>query len=242
MIVAPYTKTWTIDDPPSSAVAYSGSGWSHSTGNASDIGTTESTDSGTLGDTVTVTLPTGASSFTWYYTKTSSSGNASIQVDGGAATTVNQYSSTGTQYQQTYGPIAVSSGSSHTITIKVLHTKSAGSSNYRVSLDAILGAYASGTLMTTTPHVIVTDNNTGCGAAKGYPPEQVPTATQGALAYPGMPYGSYSVCVDDGVNHDTLNINNTSYTTGNVPTGNSPTAGVFNIFSGATGYGTGVCT
>ena len=88
--------------------------------------------------------------------------------------------------------------------------------------------------MTTAPDVTVTDNDSGCGSNEDYPPTQVPTTTQGALANPGMPYGTYSVCVDNGTNHATVTVNNTNFTTGNQV--------IADIYPGGTGYGTGTCT
>ena len=76
--------------------------------------------------------------------------------------------------------------------------------------------------MTTKPNVVVTDTDTACGNNPDYPPtvSNPSTSVTGALAFPGLPYGTYTVCVDNGTSggavHDTVTgVANTSYTTGN---------------------------
>jgi hypothetical protein len=68
-----------------------------------------------------------------------------------------------------------------------------------------------GTLV-SKPHVILTDQN--CG---GSPPVKSgtpaikhtpPTTTSGALADPGQPYGTYTVCADDGTKHAQATVDN----------------------------------
>jgi hypothetical protein len=118
--------------------------------------------------------------------------------------------------------------------ITPLNAKNAKSSGYTIAIDELVASTF--VLMSTKPNVTVTDTDTVCGNNEDYPPEQIPTATQGALASPGLPYGTYTVCVDDGANHDTITgVANTNYGA----TGNTVNAFIYN---GAPGYGTGVCT
>jgi type II secretory pathway pseudopilin PulG len=69
-----------------------------------------------------------------------------------------------------------------------------------------------------TPSLItVTDSNSGCGSNEDYPPiASAVSATAGALAYPGEPYGTFSVCISTagthGTVHNTQTVTNTSYT------------------------------
>lgn len=95
-------------------------------------------------------------------------------------------------------------------------------------------ASGSSPLITTVPDVTVTDN---LCSNEDYPPEQVPTATQGALVNPGMPYGTYTVCADATISgtvyHNTATVANTNYTTGNV-------ASIY-LGTGAAGRSTGKC-
>jgi len=60
------------------------------------------------------------------------------------------------------------------------------------------------------------------------------SASQGALADPGQPYGSWTVCASSGGVKNTGTVNNTSYSTGNV----------VNIYlaSGSSGLTSGSCT
>ena len=91
--------------------------------------------------------------------------------------------------------------------------------------------------MTTKPNIVVTQ--TSCGNNADYPPTQIPTATGGALQFPGLPYGTYTVCVDNaqsgfGAAHATVTgVANTNYTAGNIVP--------VNFYSGASGYGSGLC-
>ena len=64
------------------------------------------------------------------------------------------------------------------------------------------------------PNVTVTDTDTGCATNEDYPPTQIPTPTQGALSSPGEPYGDYTVCADDGTNHNTGTVANTNFLAG----------------------------
>ena len=112
------------------------------------------------------------------------------------------------------------------------HTDSG--SGAQVEIDGF--QYTPATLLTTKADVTVTDTDTGCGNNEDYPPSATtPNLTTGALANPGLPYGDYTVCVDNGTNHVTVTgVTNTSFTGSNYVT--AP------ILSSQTGYGTGKCT
>lgn len=94
-----------------------------------------------------------------------------------------------------------------------------------------------GSLVSTKPDVTVTDTDAACGSAEDYPPSQVPTASAGALASPGLPYGTYSVCADASIagtfQRNTGTVANTSYTAGN-------TVNIY-LGSGAPGRVSGKC-
>ena len=76
-----------------------------------------------------------------------------------------------------------------------------------------------GSLLGTRPDVTATDTDAACGSDELYPATQVPTASAGALANPGLPYGTYSVCADGLIGgtyeRNTATVANTSYTSGN---------------------------
>ena len=263
MIILPYSgiagpTSFAYDDPVATAqLSYAGT-WAHNTSVTNTYQTTESVSS-TLNSTVTVTPPLGTTQIKWIATKTLASGQANVSVDGGAATPVDLYNAS-TSYQQTvFTSGALAAGTQHTLTITVLATKShAGvGTGTNISIDEFTGtiaaSFSQGPLLATAPHVIITD--TGCASNKDYPPTQVPTATHGALANPGLPYGTFNVCVDDGTNHVTfLAVPNTSFAS---PTAASTTTNqwiIANIYAGGGGtagsgasvingtYATGVCT
>lgn len=93
-----------------------------------------------------------------------------------------------------------------------------GNAPVLLHLPAILLSVYSGTLashgsLVSKPHVILTDQN--CG---GSPPtqggspaiEHVPTTTTtGSLADPGQPYGTYTVCADNGTKYAQATVTNT---------------------------------
>jgi len=94
-----------------------------------------------------------------------------------------------------------------------------------------------GSLVSTKPDVTVTDTDAACGNAEDYPPTQIPTASAGALANPGLPYGTYTVCADAQIagtyERNTGTVANTSYTSGN-------TVNIY-LGSGAAGRVSGKC-
>ncbi|HLK45728.1 MAG TPA: hypothetical protein VKT18_07045 [Acidimicrobiales bacterium] len=94
-----------------------------------------------------------------------------------------------------------------------------------------------GSLVATKPDVTVTDTDAACGNAEDYPPAQVPTASAGALANPGLPYGNYTVCADASISgtyeRNTGTVANTNYAAGN-------TVNIY-LGSGAPGRVAGKC-
>ncbi len=76
-----------------------------------------------------------------------------------------------------------------------------------------------GSLVSTRPEVTATDTDSACGNDELYPPTQVPTASAGALANPGLPYGTYSVCADAQIagvyQRNTATVANTNLAAGN---------------------------
>jgi hypothetical protein len=94
-----------------------------------------------------------------------------------------------------------------------------------------------GSLVSTKPDVTVTDTDAACGNGEDYPPSQVPTASAGALANPGLPYGAYTVCADAQISgtyeRNTGTVANTNYAAGN-------TVNIY-LGSGAAGRAAGKC-
>ncbi len=97
-----------------------------------------------------------------------------------------------------------------------------GTGGTTVSADEFTGTTVPGppVLLTTKPNVVITDTDSACGNNSDYPPTQIPTTAGGALKFPGVPWGTYTVCVDTGPTgsavHDTVTgVSNTSYTSGN---------------------------
>lgn len=60
--------------------------------------------------------------------------------------------------------------------------------------------------MTSKPHVIITDNNCGNSKETRSTVNNPSTSGSGALSDPQVPYGSFTVCVDDGSNHGTATL------------------------------------
>ena len=163
------------------------------TGQSGDFNSTETTSS-TLNSTATLTF-TGTS-VQWIGTMGPNNGKASVSIDGGAATTVDTYSSTTKRQQLIYTKTGLTNAS-HTIKITVLGTHDFSATASLVSIDAI-NVPGSPALEPFAPNVTVTDTDSTCANNEDYPPTQIPTATQGALERPGEPYGNYSVCADNG--------------------------------------------
>jgi Tfp pilus assembly protein PilE len=94
-----------------------------------------------------------------------------------------------------------------------------------------------GSLVSTKPDVTVTDTDAACGNAEDYPPSQIPTASGGALANPGLPYGAYTVCADAQISgtyeRNTGTVANTNYAAGD-------TVNIY-LGSGAAGRSAGKC-
>jgi hypothetical protein len=256
LIILPYTSpatptNGTFDDTqaaqsnPTYSIVYSSTPaptWVTNTNTGSDFGNNEHDDS-TAGNTATFTFyGTGV---TWIGTRAKANGTANVTLDGVAQGTFDEGQSSSTSVYQ--AAIHTWSGltlGSHTLVITVNGAHSLGNNN-NVSIDEF--TYTSSTpavLMTTKPNVIVTDTDSTCGNNPDYPPTQIPTTTGGALQFPGLPWGTYTVCVDNGTTggavHDTVTgVNNSSYTSGNpLPAGNLPVT----LYSGGVGtYGTGPC-
>lgn len=104
--------------------------------------TTETAGSRSAGSSVdssqtsaTVELTFSGSNVVWVATETSASGRARVYLDGLAQADVDLYSAA-TDYQAVVWQKTGLAQGSHTITIKVLHTKQASSSGYDVDVDA----------------------------------------------------------------------------------------------------------
>jgi hypothetical protein len=90
-----------------------------------------------------------------------------------------------------------------------------------------------GSLVSGKP--VVTIKDSGCGNNEDYPPAQIPTSAQGALANPGLPYGNYTVCASYGGFYNTGTLANTTF-------GSPGNTVKIYLGSGASGRGSGVCT
>jgi type II secretory pathway pseudopilin PulG len=270
LIIQPYTETASTstttteyDDTNYSIFSYSsgyGGAWTHNSVTG-DYNNTES-DNSTANKYVTVNLPTGTTSATWIATEAAGNGIANVSVNGGSATQVNLGTSTTQQQVAVFTATTangLTGGSGQTLTITV--TGQNGISGYtyshgqwvanggpQISIDAVnvtttTVTYGSPTPLTTQPDVTLTDNGSGCGANKDYPPTVADPATNpgGALQYPGVPATTYTICVDDGTNHATLTNVAVPATGQSI---NTPTIERLDIYSGGTHgtYGTGVCT
>jgi Tfp pilus assembly protein PilV len=223
MIVLVWGDTFDDTNP---AIALAGT-WSLVTGQRGDYNGTETTSS-TANSTATVSF-TGTS-IQWIGTTGRGYGNATVSIDGGAATTVDTYSSSTQRQQLIYTKTGLSNGA-HTIKITALGTHDSSSNGSLISIDA-LNVPGSPALETIVPNVTVTDTDSGCGN-EDYPVEQIPTPTQGALASPGEPYGNYSVCADNGTTRNTGTVANTNFLTGN-------TVNIY-LGYGSTGLANGTC-
>jgi Tfp pilus assembly protein PilV len=221
-----------VDDPASSAVTYTGSGWTHGATGNNNYDSTESFDL-TAADTVSFTF-TGTS-VEWIAPISSNGGYVNIYLDGSStpiATNVTTYSAT-TYYQQVVWSDAGLANATHTIKIVLLGTKPAASSAAYAQVDAFIYGTQATSLLSTAPLVTLTDNNAGC-SGENYPATQVPTSTQGALVDPGQPYGNYTACASSGGFQNTAAVANTNFASGNV----------VNIYlnPGAAGLQSGSCT
>jgi hypothetical protein len=190
-------------------------------------------------------LPLGTTSVSYIATKASANGKATVALTGQSNTTVDLYNSSTVYKQTVYTSPALSASTQYTLTISYSGTKNASSTGFKVDVDEITGTlaatYTQGPLLTTAPHVILTD--TGCGASKDYPPTQVPTLTQGALANPGLPDSTFTVCVDNGTNNVTITgVHNTNLAAGTTVTADIYPGGGGSGGGGTGVYGTGVCT
>jgi hypothetical protein len=230
MIVGVFgNTTTTTDDPASSSVVYNGR-WTHDTNDTGNYLNTQSYSS-TTNNSVTFTF-TGTS-VTWLTSLATNHGYANVVLSSGSTTLQSVQEDT---YGNTHQYAAYSSATlpygTYTLKISVAGSKDSNSSGTSVAIDAfIIGGPV--TLLTTKPNVTVTD--TGCAADDhSSPAAQVPTAAQGALVTPGQPYGTYTVCADNGSVENTATVANTSFTTGN-------TANVY-LNTGATGLASGTCT
>jgi type II secretory pathway pseudopilin PulG len=214
MIVDVYaTATVTpYDDPVADANLSYSTGWTYSTGVTGDYQSTEST-SATLNNTVTLTFTgTGVQ---WITTKGPAQGIANVTLDATAAVPEDTYKST-TQRQVAMYSISGLANGPHTLTITVTATKNSSSTGNTIAIDEFIVTNAVA-LETIKPNVTVTETDPGCNNNKDKPTTRIiPDATQGALLSPGEPYGDYTVCADDGVNHNTATVANTNFAAGNV--------------------------
>ena len=253
MIILPnsgtaYNPNFAYDDRDTH-LTYTGSSWSNNNTFSSDFDSTEKLTTATTAASVSIPIPLGNTSVSLIARRASNLGIANISLSpavSGAITTADEYSST-TAYQHAFViSNALLATTNYTLTISYSGNQNGSSTGKAIDVDEILGTgpttYTAGSLMTTVPHVIVTD--TGCGSNKDYPPTQVPTATQGALVSPGLPDSTFTVCVDNGTDHVTfVGVQNNNFTTGITLTANIyPTGG--GSGGGATSIteGSGVCT
>jgi type II secretory pathway pseudopilin PulG len=230
MIVGVYgNTTTTTDDPASSSVVYNGA-WTHDTNDSGNYLNTQSY-SGTTNNSVTFTF-TGTS-VTWLTSLSANHGYANVVLSSGSTTLQSTQVDT---YGNTHEYPAYSSATlpygTYTLKISVAGSEDSNSSGPYVAIDAfIIGGAV--TLLTTKPNVTLTD--TGCADNETYPPEQIPTATHGALVNPAEPYGNFTVCADNGTVSNTANVANTRFTAPGNPV---------NVYlnTGATGLTGGTCT
>jgi len=253
MIILPYTsaattQNLTFDDGqtaqsnPTLSAVYSASPaptWVVNTNSNKDFGNKEHDDA-TAGNTATFTF-TGTS-VTWVGTTARGNGTATVKLDGVTQGTYDEGATTNTTTYQV--PIHTWSGltnQQHTLLITVNGAHVKGNAN-NVSVDEFLyTAVVPKQMLTTQPNVVVTDTDTACGNNPDYPPtvSNPSTSVTGALAFPGLPYGTYTICVDNGTSggavHDTVTgVANTSYAAGNPVEAD--------LYSGGAGtYGSGPC-
>jgi hypothetical protein len=125
-----------VDDPASSSVVYTGSGWTHSTSQAGNYDNTESW-SQTAGNYVTFTF-TGTQ-IQWIGPKWSNQGYANVLIDGNqVASDVNTYSSADLDQQVLFSATGLTNAS-HTIEIYVVGgTAPTGSSASYVPVDEFI--------------------------------------------------------------------------------------------------------
>jgi hypothetical protein len=226
IIVGSNSNASAIDDDSNlTALAYTGS-WTHATGFTGEFDSTESY-SNTTGNFVSVTF-TGTS-VAWIGSDSSNHGIANVSIDGTQVATVDSYGNPAADGQTLYS-VNNLTNATHTLKIAVSGNKNAASSGFYVSIDAIIvGAPA---LLSTQPNITLTD--LGCSNNETYPPEQIPTATGGALVNPGEPYGTFLVCADNGTSKNTATVSNTAFYTGNPV--------IIDLSPGAVGLTSGTCT
>jgi hypothetical protein len=122
-----------VDDAPSSAVGYSGSGWTNGLTGCQNFDCTESF-SLTAGNYATFTFTgTGVQ---WIAPKSNNGGYANVYVDGSlVASNVTTYAAATTYQQVIWSDQGLSNGP-HTLKIVVLGTKPVASTNTYVQIDA----------------------------------------------------------------------------------------------------------
>jgi hypothetical protein len=124
-----------VDDAPSAAVSYTGSGWTHGQTGCQNVDCTESF-SPTAGDTVSFTF-TGTT-VQWIAPRSNNGGYANVYLDGVlVASNVTTYAAATTYQQVIWSDQGLSSGT-HTLKIVVLGTKPAASTNTYVQVDAFI--------------------------------------------------------------------------------------------------------
>jgi Tfp pilus assembly protein PilE len=215
---------------PNVQLTYAGA-WTYASGSyyTNDYNGDEDFDN-TTGDSANVTF-TGTS-IQWIGSYASNHGKATVSLDGGTPTTVDTYAANSVTQAVLYSATGLTN-TTHTLKITVAGTKNTNSSGYFIPLDALI--VVTPTLMTSKPDITLTETDAGCTNNETRPPTQVPTASAGALANPGEPYGNFTVCADNGTSKNTATVANTSF----AATGN--TVNVY-LSSGAPGLTSGTCT
>ena len=206
MIVRVWANAPNTYDDTNAAVALNGT-WARVSNQPADYNSTETTSStGTSFVSVTRT----GTSFQWIGTFGPNHGIAKVYIDGVLNATIDTWSAA-TQYQHLAYNVAGLTNASHTLKILVTGTQNVSATGTLISIDAI-NVPTAAALENINPNVTLTDNNTGCGNTVDHPLTQIPTLTAvGALLSPGQPYGNFTVCADDGVNHNTAAVANVSY-------------------------------
>jgi hypothetical protein len=124
-----------VDDAPSSAVSYTGPGWTHGPTGCVNVDCTESF-SLSAGNSVQFTFTgTGVQ---WIAPRSNNGGYANVYLDGTlVASNVTTYAAATTYQQVIWSDQGLSNGP-HTLKIVVLGTKPAASSNTYVQIDAFI--------------------------------------------------------------------------------------------------------
>ena len=220
-------------DDNSASLTYTGT-WVATTGSSKTYNGTEHT---TIVQNSTVTVHFTGTGIQWIGTngKNTTYGAAKVTLDGTNEGNFPSSFPASTTYQQVLYSVTGLTNTSHTLVL------TANTNALFVSVDAfnVVGgtpnvAGGSPAPETIAPTVSITDKNTGCGSNVDYPPTQIPTASQGALQFPGEIYGSLTVCADDGTYKNTASVTNNVFTSPGNPV-------TINLYNGAAGLTAGTC-